>query len=64
MGAAKEDAAQRNACVKRGKKGIVDVAGEGKAKGRAKKRVKVGVFAKGEAKRRGVWDVKSGTVIR
>lgn len=64
VGAAKEDAAQRDACVKRGKKGTVDVAGEGRAKGRAKRRVKVGVFARGEARRRGVWEVKSGTVIR
>ncbi|GHJ87939.1 hypothetical protein NliqN6_4341 [Naganishia liquefaciens] len=64
IGAAKDDAAQRDACVKRGKKKLVDAAAEERAKRRAKKRGKVGVFAREEARRKGVWDVKSGAVIR
>jgi hypothetical protein len=58
------DAAHRDQCLKRGKKGIVDEVGERKARERGRKRKRVAVFAREEARERGVWDVKPGTVVR
>lgn len=43
---------------------MVDEVEERKARERGRKRKRVGVFAKREARERGVWDVKPGTVIR
>lgn len=64
VGTLKDDAVLRDTCIARGRKGIVDEVGKEGVKGRARRGKRVGVFGKGEARRKGVWDVKPGTVIR
>jgi hypothetical protein len=49
--------------LKRGSKRPVDVRGVEKEKERAKRRRKVGVFARGEGRKKGVWDVGKNATI-
>jgi hypothetical protein len=63
VGAALEEKQRRDAALKRGRKRPVDMRAAEKEKERAKRRRKVGVFAREEGRKRGVWDVGKNTTI-